>query len=120
LNASQKFPNPQSAPPEREKKTKKEKPLTSLLCKPGITGCHLNDGNTTNGKHGYRTAKSDKTRTRGNMSGPTGDTSRNKASTVEKTTTRTTSTTMTSSTKLHKHIYIYMYVYIYITTICKI
>jgi hypothetical protein len=57
----------------------------------------------TNGKHGYRIAKSDKTRTQGNTLGPAGDMSRNKASTVGKTTTITTSTT-TSSTQLHKHI----------------
>ena len=44
--------------------------------------------------------KSDKTRTRGNTSGPP----RNKASAVGETTTTTTSTT-TSPTKLHKHIY---------------
>jgi hypothetical protein len=64
-----------------------------------------NDGNTTNGKYGYQNAKLDKTRTRGNTSGPAGDTSRNKTVTVGKTTTTTptTSTTTTSSTKLHKH-----------------
>jgi hypothetical protein len=45
---------------------------------------HPNDGNTTNGKHGDRIAKLGKTRTRGNTSGPAGDTSRNKASTVGK------------------------------------
>jgi hypothetical protein len=66
---------------------------------------HPNDGNTTKGKHGDRIAKLDKTRTRGNTSGLAGDTSRNKASTVGKTTTTTTSTTTTRSTKLHKHIY---------------
>jgi hypothetical protein len=69
------------------------------------SGCHPNDDNTTNGKHGYRIAKSDKTITRGNTSGPAGDTSRNKTSTVGKTTTTTTSTSTTISTKLHKHIY---------------
>jgi hypothetical protein len=58
---------------------------------------------TTNGRHDYRNEKLDKIRTRGNTSGPAGDTSRNKASTVGKTTTTTTTTT--SSTKLHKHIY---------------
>jgi hypothetical protein len=80
------------------------------------SGCHPNDDNTINGKHGYRIAKSDKTRTRGNTPGSAGDTLRNKASTVGKTTTTTTttSTTTTSSTKLHKHIYIYIYIYIYI------
>jgi hypothetical protein len=74
------------------------------------SGCHPNDGNTINGKHGYRNAKSDKTRMRGNTSGPAGDMSRNKASTVGKTTTTTTPTTYTtttSSTKLHKYIYYY-------------
>jgi hypothetical protein len=73
------------------------------------SGCCPNDGNTTNGKHSYRNAKSDKTRTPGNTSGPSGETSRNKASTVGKTTTTTTpttSTTTTSSTKLHKHMHI--------------
>jgi hypothetical protein len=71
------------------------------------SGCHPNDDNTTNGKHGYRIAKLNKTKTWGNTSGPAGDTLRNKASTVGKTTTTTptTSTTTTSSTKLHKHIY---------------
>jgi hypothetical protein len=69
------------------------------------SGCHPNDDDTTNGKHGYRIAKSDKTTMRGNMLGPAGDTSRNKASMVRKTTPTTTSTTTTSSTKLHKHIY---------------
>jgi hypothetical protein len=59
-----------------------------------------------NGKHGYRIAKSDKTRMRGNTSGPARDTSRNKASIVGKTTTTPTTTTTTSSTKLHKHTYI--------------
>jgi hypothetical protein len=52
--------------------------------------------------------KSDKTRTRGNTSRPAGDTSRNKASTVEKTMTTTTSTTTTSSTKLYIYIYYYL------------
>jgi hypothetical protein len=77
------------------------------------SGCCPNDGNTTNGKHCYRNAKSDKARMPGNTSGPAGDTSRNKASTVGKTTTTTptTSTTTTSSTKLHKYIYIYYYLY---------
>jgi hypothetical protein len=70
-----------------------------------LSGCHSNDDNTTNGKHGYRIAKSDKTRTRGNTPGLAGDTSRNKASTVGGTTTTTTSTTTTSSTKLHKYIH---------------
>jgi hypothetical protein len=80
------------------------------------SGCHPNDANTTNGKHGYRIAKSDKTRTRGNTSGPVRDTSRNKASTVGKTTTTTptTSSTTTSFTKLHKHKYIYIYIYYYL------
>jgi hypothetical protein len=55
-----------------------------------------NDANTTNGKHGYRIAKSDKTRMRENTLGPAVDTSRNKASTVGEITTTTT----TSSTKL--------------------
>jgi hypothetical protein len=55
--------------------------------------------------------KSDKTRTPGNTSGPTGDTPRNKASTIGRTTTTpTTSTTTTNSTKLHKHIYILLFV----------
>jgi hypothetical protein len=73
------------------------------------SGCRPNDGNTTNGKHSYRNAKSDKTRTPGNTSGPARDTSRNKASTVGKTTTTTiTSTTTDSSTNLHKYIYIYI------------
>jgi hypothetical protein len=74
------------------------------------SGCCTNDGNTTNDKHSYRNAKSDKARMPGNMSGSAGDTSRNEASTVGKTTT-TTPTTYTTTTKLHKHIYI--------TTICK-
>jgi hypothetical protein len=76
------------------------------------SGCHPNDGDTTNGKHGYRIAKSDKTRTQGNTPGPAGDTSRNKASTVgmTTTTTSTTSTTTISSTKLHKYIHILLFV----------
>jgi hypothetical protein len=74
------------------------------------SGCHPNDGNTTNGKHAYRTAKSDKTRMRGNTSGPAGDTSRNTATTVGKTTTKTTPTTTTTcSTKLHKYTYILLF-----------
>jgi hypothetical protein len=73
------------------------------------SGCHPNDGNTTNGKHAYRTAKSDKTRMRGNTSGPAGDMSRNKASKVGKTTTTTPTTTTTRSTKLHKYTYILLF-----------
>jgi hypothetical protein len=72
------------------------------------SGCYPNDGNTTNGKHSYRNAKSDKTRTRGNTSGPAGDTSRNEANVVGKiiTTTPTTSTTNTISTKLYIYYYL--------------
>jgi hypothetical protein len=51
------------------------------------------------------TEMQNQTRTQGNMSGPAGDTSRNKASTFRKTTRTTTSSTTTSFTKLHKHIY---------------
>jgi hypothetical protein len=49
-------------------------------------------------------AKSEKARTTGNTSGPAGDTSRNKASTVGKTTT----TTPTTSTTTTSYIYIYI------------
>jgi hypothetical protein len=74
------------------------------------SGCHPNDDNTTNGKHGYRIAKSDKTRTQGNTSGPAGDTARNKASTVGKTTT-TTPTTPPPPPAPPSYINIYIYYY---------
>jgi hypothetical protein len=77
------------------------------------SGCCPNDGNTTNGKHGYRNAKSDKARMPGNTSGPAGDTSRNKANTVGKTTTTTPLPPPPPPAPP-------MYIYIYTTTICKI